>query len=163
MVEKTNVFFLLCKINATKFGTKIKFQLISFGLYHAVEIEHTILLLVFVAEKVLLHSVIYLTVDTTKPSEKILVFDNWTHEMMIACICANQLLLNLSETNVFLLCFVFVAVVVLGRVLLMFCLFCLFVYRNSHLMMLNSQQSRKITRNIHAVEKPILTSIRYPS
>ena len=51
-------------MNATKFGTKIKFHLISFGLYHAVEIDHTILLLVFVAKKVLPLLVISLTVHT---------------------------------------------------------------------------------------------------
>ena len=51
-------------MNATKFGTKIKFHLISFGLYHAVEIDRTILLLVFVAEKVLPLLVISLTVYT---------------------------------------------------------------------------------------------------
>ena len=48
-------------MNTTKFSTKIEFHLISFGLYHAVEIDHTILLLVFVAEKVLLLLVISLT------------------------------------------------------------------------------------------------------
>ena len=57
------MFFSFCEINATKFSTKIKFHLISFGLYHAVEIDHTILLLVFVAEKVLLLLVISLTDD----------------------------------------------------------------------------------------------------
>ena len=62
--SKKQTFFSFCKINATKFGTKIKFHLISFGLYHAVEIDHTILLLVFVAEKVLLRLVISLTADT---------------------------------------------------------------------------------------------------
>ena len=60
-LSKKQTFFSFCEINATKFGTKIKFHLISFGLYHAVEIEHTILLLVFVAEKVLLLLVISLT------------------------------------------------------------------------------------------------------
>ena len=59
-VGKPN-FFSFCEINATKFGTKIKFHLISFGLYHAVEIDQTVLLLMFVAEKVLLLSVISLT------------------------------------------------------------------------------------------------------
>ena len=57
--SKKQTFFSFCEINATKFGTKIKFHLISFGLYHAVEIDHTILLLVFVV--VLLLLVIYLT------------------------------------------------------------------------------------------------------
>ena len=60
-LSKKQTFFSFCEIN-TKFGTKIKFHLISFGLYHAVEIDHTILLLVFVAEKVLLLLVISLTV-----------------------------------------------------------------------------------------------------
>ena len=59
--SKKQTFFSFCEINATKFGTKIKFHLISFGLYHAVEIDHTILLLMFVAEKVLLLLVISLT------------------------------------------------------------------------------------------------------
>ena len=36
ILEKPNVL-LLCEINATKFGTKIKYNLISFVLYHAVE------------------------------------------------------------------------------------------------------------------------------
>ena len=36
IVEKPN-FFYFCEINATKFGTEIKYSLISFGLYHAVE------------------------------------------------------------------------------------------------------------------------------
>ena len=59
--SKKQTFFSFYEINATKFGTKIKFHLISFGLCHAVEIDHTILLLVFVAEKVLLLLVISLT------------------------------------------------------------------------------------------------------
>ena len=57
IVEKPNIILIL----RDKFGTKIKFHLISFGLYHAVEIDHTILLLKFVAEKVLLFLVISLT------------------------------------------------------------------------------------------------------
>ena len=61
MIVEKKTFFSFCEINATKFGTKIKFHLISFGLYHAVEIDHTILLLMFVAEKVLLLLVISLT------------------------------------------------------------------------------------------------------
>ena len=61
IVEKTNIFSF-CEINATKFGTKIRFHLISFGLYHAVEIDHTLLLLLVVAAKVLLILVISLTV-----------------------------------------------------------------------------------------------------
>ena len=63
IVEKPNVFLSCCEINATKFGTQIRFHLISFGLYHAVEIDHTILLLMFVAEKVRLLLVISLTVN----------------------------------------------------------------------------------------------------
>ena len=61
MIVEKQRFFSFCEINATKFGTKIEFHLISFGLYHAVEIDHTILLLVFVAEKVLVLLVISLT------------------------------------------------------------------------------------------------------
>ena len=61
--SKNQTFFSFCEINATKFGTKIEFHLISFGLYHAVEIDHTTLLLLFVAENVLLLLVISLTVD----------------------------------------------------------------------------------------------------
>ena len=59
--RKTKHYSPFYEINATKFGTQIKFHLISFGLYHAVEIDHTILLLKFVAEKVLLFLVISLT------------------------------------------------------------------------------------------------------
>ena len=61
--SKKQMFFSYCETNATKFGTKIKFHLILFGLYHAVEIDHTILLLEFVAEKVLLLLVISLTTN----------------------------------------------------------------------------------------------------
>ena len=61
--SKNQTFLSFCEINATKFGTKIKFHLISFELYHAVEIDHTILLLMFVAEKVLLLLVISLTAE----------------------------------------------------------------------------------------------------
>ena len=35
--SKNQTFFYFCEINATKFGTEIKYNLISFGLYHAVE------------------------------------------------------------------------------------------------------------------------------
>ena len=62
MVVEKQTFFSFCELNATKFGTEIKFHLISFGLYHAVEIDHIILLLVFIAETVLLLLVISLTV-----------------------------------------------------------------------------------------------------
>ena len=36
--SKNQTFFYFCEINATKFGIKIKYNLISFGLYHAVEV-----------------------------------------------------------------------------------------------------------------------------
>ena len=35
--SKNQTFYYFCEINATKFGTKIKYNLISFVLYHAVE------------------------------------------------------------------------------------------------------------------------------
>ena len=67
MIVEKQAFFSFYEINATKCRTIIEFHLISFGLYHAVEIDRTILLLKFVAEKVLLFLVISLTDYASRP------------------------------------------------------------------------------------------------
>ena len=80
--RKTKRFFSFCEINATEFGNK---KCIPFGLYHAVVSNHTTLLLMFVAEKVLLLLVISLTVywvgsiyHSLKQVYKLHIF-NWCH------------------------------------------------------------------------------------
>ena len=71
--------------------------MISFGWYHAVEIDHTILLLKFVAEKVLLFLVISLTDDGqqrhnpwTIRKNKIMVMGKIKPGLMASEICPRQ-------------------------------------------------------------------------